>query len=82
MSLLLIPVFCCQILDDYASQLAHLRKELAQVQADYKEWEDSSGGASNANGTATTNAATATSAAKAKNSLGAAAGAGRAALER
>lgn len=31
-----------KILDDYASQLAHLKKELGQIQTDFKEWEISS----------------------------------------
>lgn len=40
-----------QILDDFASQLAHLRKELLQIQSELNEWEDSS--RSGVNGTST-----------------------------
>lgn len=29
-----------QILEDYSSQLAHLAKELEQLQKDFKEWND------------------------------------------
>ena len=36
-----------QILEDYSSQLTHLTKELAQLQKDYREWEDGRPGSVN-----------------------------------
>ena len=41
---------CEQILEDYSSQLAHLTKELEQLQKDFKEWNDGQPGVTHVNG--------------------------------
>ncbi|KAI4253031.1 MAG: hypothetical protein LQ352_003954 [Teloschistes flavicans] len=41
-----------KILEDYSSQLAHLAKELAELQKDFKEWQDGRSDAANLSGRA------------------------------